>query len=171
MKNFEVKYTKNFVYISSLLDEDKKYRVSKYLKSFKDLIERNPEVKLIPLLKYLHTSKYDLESRTTQNRSTGVWIWMKGFLRSPSLPHGSLGGLDPFGSTFSGEFDGDGKPIMNSNCRNNMSKGSLKETKTDKSIEYAERRPKFDADEIEILRKIEEKEQIRKYDLREKMKH
>ena len=156
MENFNAKLTKKFIYLDSKLDENRKYRISprengSLKKMWKFL--NNTELKLIPLLKFLDKRfDYFLETRTTQNKSTLVWLWAAGYQRCWEFPKGTVGGLSFNGTLFSGEFDDDGKPILlgrNANCQN---KGALKGMKTDKGIEWSENHPKFSESELNALK-------------------
>ena len=171
LPNFLAKLTDKSVYIRSKHDEKFTYRVSgKYHKLIKLFAHISfPTMKLIPLMKMLvKMNTFVVETRTTQNKKTGEWLWAPGYQRTPEFPSGTLGGLNAFGTTFSGEFNEDGRPIMMGRNMNAQNAGALKGMKTSGDIEHQENRPKFDDDELAILRKQKADYEARKWDLGQK---
>jgi hypothetical protein len=170
MFSFNYKRTKTYIYISSKLEELCAYRISGNINRIEVFLINNPSVKLITLMKKLDTLRYiTVETRFSRNKATGIWLWIKGYHSSNSVPSGTLGGLDYAGDAFSGEFNGSGLPIMiGEGYRNNQNAGAKRSAMTSFEVEWAEKRGKWSWDELELLRKWKREEEERKYDLRQK---
>jgi len=164
MLNFKYKLTKNYSYFESFRESLCKYRVQGPIKTLHKFLMENLDTKLIPLMKKLDAlPQFKVESKISN-------LWFEGYHSSVSIPHGTVGGLDYSGSTFTGEFNDAGFPIMggrNMNCQN---AGALKGGKTTKEIEEAESTGKWSAWEKEFWRKEKEKQEIEKYDMRQRNK-
>lgn len=165
---FNAKLTNKYIYIESKIDSNIKYRVSGNLSKLWKFFETH-SVKLIPLIKKLSKSQFKLETRTTQNKKTGKWLWYPGYQKCFEIPSGSLGGLDIFGSTYSGENDEGGMPLCIGFNRNSQNKGALKGGKVSDYFEKTEHN-KWTDEEIDWLIHQQRKDEERKYDLREKCK-
>ena len=149
--NFVAKQTDSFIYIGSKVDENIRYRISGKINELWPRLFK-PTIKLIPFLKQLDSHKsFSVETRTTKNLKTGEWLWSAGYQRFDKFPSGTVGGLNCFGTTFSGEYSENGRPVQIGNNRNSQNKGALKSSKTLGSIEYDENRPKFSESELIAL--------------------